>query len=319
MRTRHLLAVLLVATVGCDGADGTTARGWVEGREVDVAPLTGGRIVAVSVDEGDTVTTGDTIARLSMGATSAEVDVARARAATAEARVRELERGARPEDLAAARASLEGAAAELERARRELERVESLDSLDLTSESALDDARALALAAAAKRDVARETLARLRAGATREELDAARAELAAAQAAVDAAQSIAGELVLVAPVSGPVLVRSFDPGEVVAAGAPIVTVLAGDERWLRVWVAQEALGRVRVGSDAAVRIDGMPDTTFAAVVTSIATHAEFTPRVALTDEERADLMYAVRLSVRDDGGRLRVGVPVEVDFGARDE
>lgn len=317
--TRVARLIPLVLLLACGERNGRVARGWVEGREVDVAPLTGGRVAAMYVDEGDTVVVGDTIARLSMEATTAEVDVARGRLAAAMARLRELERGARAEDVASARASLAGAEAELARARRELERVESLDSLDLTSEQALDGAQAAAATAAARRDVARETLARLRSGATREQLDAARSELETARAALSAAESIAGELMLLAPVSGPVLVRAFEPGEVVAAGSPLVTLLDGDDRWLRVWVPQEALGRVRVGTRGRARIDGLPDTTFSAMVVSIASHAEFTPRVALTEDERADLMYAVRLAVDDPRGRLHVGLPVEVDFGPADE
>ena len=315
MRARAVAASALLVLAACDGDADALARGWVEGREVDVAPLTGGRLVSVLVDEGDTVATGDTIARLSMGATTAEVDVARGRLATATARLRELERGARVEDIAAARATLAGADAELERARRELVRIESLDSLDLTSDRALDEARATTLSAAARRDVARETLARLRAGATREQLDAARSEVAAASAAVAAAESVAAELVLLAPAAGPVLVRAFDAGEVVPAGRPVVTILDGDRRWLRVWVPQSVLGNVGPGTRARVHVDGLPDTSFVATVSSIATHAEFTPRVALTEDERADLMYAVRLDVVDPGGLLRVGLPVEVAFG----
>ena len=315
-RAGRLVPLTVLALVACAEGRTDVGRGWVEGREVDVAPLTGGRLVAVHVDEGDTVAIGDTIARLSKGSTTAEVDVARGRVAAARARLRELERGTRTQDIAAARASLEGAEAELVRARRELERVEALDARELTSARALDDARAAALSAASRRDVARETLARLRAGATPEQLDAARSDAAAAEAALDAAESVAAELVLLAPAGGPVIVRVFDPGEVVPAGAPVVTILDDDARWLRVWVSQERLGRIGVGSTARARVDGVPDTTFAATVSSIATHAEFTPRVALTEDERADLMFAVRLSVDDPGGMLRVGVPVEVDFEA---
>lgn len=318
MRRRAGVSViaLVVALGACNGDDELVARGWVEGREVDIGPLTGGRLVSVRVDEGDTVAVGDTIALLSMGATASEADVARARVATASARLRELEHGPRREDIAAARATLEGAEAELSRARRELERVESLDSMELSSAQTLDSARAATAAALSRRDVAQANLARLTAGTRPEELAAARAELSAARAALAGAESIADELVLVAPVAGPVTLRAFDPGEVVGAGAPVVTVLAGDERWIRVWVPQRTLGQVRVGTDARVRIDGLPDTAFAATVATISTHAEFTPRVALTDDERADLMYALRMTVDDPGGLLRVGLPVEADFSA---
>ena len=164
---KRSLLLLSVATLACSADEGTVARGWVEGREVDVGPMTSGRLIDVRVEEGDTVAVGDTIAVLTRDATAAESAVARARADAAAARVRELERGARAEDIAAARAELEGAEAELLRARNELQRVESLDSLDMTSGSALDEARTVALRAASRRDVARQALAVLRAGATR--------------------------------------------------------------------------------------------------------------------------------------------------------
>ena len=315
MTTGRVVAVCLLLA-GCSGSGAPVARGWIEGREVDLAPMTSGRLVLLRVDEGDTVSVGDTVALLAREQTLAEAEVARARVESAAARVRELERGARVEDVRAAQAELEGAEAEVQRARRELARLEALDSLDFVPEQTLDDVRALTLRAVARRDVARETLARLRAGATREQLEAARSELEAAQAALAAAQSVAGELVLVAPVSGPVLMRSFDPGEVVGAGAPVVTVLAGDERWARIWVPQSVLQTVRIGSEVGLSVDGMPDTTFRATVAAISTRAEFTPRVALTEEERADLMYAVRLRLDDPSGVLRVGLPVEARFGA---
>lgn len=320
MSRRLLLAAVLgCGVVACADDDGLVVRGWVEGREVDVAPLAGGRLLSVLVDEGDTVAIGDTVAVLSRDATLAEAEVARGRAEAAAARLLELERGARAEDIASAEAELAAAEAELVRVRRELVRVESLDSLDLTSQQALDDARTLTLRAAARRDVAREALRRLRRGARPEQLEAARAELNAARAALSGAESVAGELVLVSPVSGPVLVRAHDPGEVVGAGMPVVTVLAGDERWVRVWVPQGALRDIGVGRRARLAVDPLRDTTFAAIVTSVATRAEFTPRVALTEDERADLMYAVRLRIDDPRGLLRVGLPVEARFGGPDD
>lgn len=318
-RGLRVAACALLATAGCAGEEGVVARGWVEGREVDVAPMAGGRLLAVLVEEGDTLAVGDTVAVLSRDATLAEAEVARGRADAALARLQELERGARVEDIAAAEAELEAAEAELTRVRRELARVESLDSLDFASERMLDDARTLALRTASRRDVAREALTRLRRGARPEQIAAARAEVEAARAGLAGAQATAGELILVSPTAGPVLLRSFEPGEVVSAGAPVVTVLAGDERWVRVWLAQSDLGAVAVGSHARLSVDALSDTTFAATVTSIATRAEFTPRVALTEDERADLMYAVRLRVDDPRGLLRVGLPIEARFGSDDD
>lgn len=318
-RRSGILAVLLAASltqVGC-GGEAAEAHGWIEGREVDVAPMVSGRLESMRVDEGDTVVAGDTIALLTRAETPAELEGARSRAEAARARLAQLEAGSRREDVAAAAAEAQAAQAELENARREFTRLSELTVGESISRQKLDDARTAVERAQGRRDVARQQLERLRAGARPQELEAARAEAGAAEAAYRSALATAGELVLTAPVGGPVLLRNFDPGELVPAGRPVVTLLGGDERWLRVWLPETALGRVNVGDEARVRIDPFPDSTFPAQVVSIATKAEFTPRVALTEEERSDLMYAVKLRLLDPSPLLKVGLPASAEFAER--
>jgi len=307
-----LVPVLLPA---CGGDGGDVARGWVEGREVVVAPMSSGRLVTVRFEEGDTVAVGDTVALLTRAEVPAELAAARSRAEAAQARLAELERGSRSEDVAAARAELSAAEADLANRVRTAGRLEALEAGEGVSQQELDEARTAVAAARGRRDVAREAVARLVRGARPEQLEAARAEADAAAAAWASARAAAGELTLLSPVSGPVLLRTAEPGEVVAAGRPVLTVLVDDERWVRVWVSQARLTDVRVGSTARVGLDALPDTSFRATVASVATRAEFTPRVALTEEERADLMYAVRLRLDDAAPALRVGLPVDVRFG----
>jgi len=307
------LLPLLLLLPGCERPPGAEvrARGTVEAREVRVAPLGPGRLLEVRVREGDLVATGDTLAILTRGEVPGEVEAARARLGAAEARLRELEAGTRPEDLQVAEAQLAGAEGDRRQAEAELRRVQGLVTGGLATAQDRERAEAAVVRARSQAAVAERTLARLRAGPRRETLEAARAELAAARAAHQQALGAAGDLVLTSPLAGRVQMRAFEPGEVVPAGRAVLVLVDPADLWIRVYVDQAALPRVRVGAAATVVADALPRHPAPGRVTEISPRAEFTPRVALTEEERADLVFAVRVEVRDTTGRIRAGMPAE--------
>jgi HlyD family secretion protein len=121
-----------------------------------------------------------------------------------------------------------------------------------------------------------------------------------------------GELVLTAPSHGVVLLKNFQVGELVQPGQPVVTLGNPDSMWVRVYVAAPEIGRVRLGAHVDVIATGFGRRTFPGRVVSIATSAEFTPRAALTEEERANLVFAVKIMLDPSGGALRPGLPVDV-------
>jgi HlyD family secretion protein len=184
------------------------------------------------------------------------------------------------------------------------------------SEQQAEAAATAARSAAARRDALRNTLVLLREGTRPERVRAGRAELQVARGALAAAEATASDLVLVSPVNGTVMGRHVEPGEVIPAGTPALTV--GDVRhpWVRVYVAAPRLPLVRVGAPAEAVLDAHEDAPFAGRVTSVADRAEFTPRVALTEDERADLMFAVKVELDDTTGTLKAGLPVTVRIRA---
>ena len=95
---------------------------------------------------------------------------------------------------------------------------------------------------------------------------------------------------------------------------PVVAIGLVHAPWVRAYVGEPFIARLRVGQDVRLRVDGYPDTTFAGRIVEIAPRAEFTPRVALTERERADLVFAIRVAIDDAGGRLKAGMPVELDI-----
>jgi HlyD family secretion protein len=289
-----------------------TADGTIELTQVDVAPFISGRVVAVRVDEGGSVHRGDTLVVLAQSAMPADIDQRRARVASAEARLRDLQAGARPAEVERAHADLRSVTAEADRAERERARLEPLATAATISRSQYDAAVTAARAAAARRDAAAEALRLLQQGARPAQVAGARAEVETARGALAVGHATQGDLVLTAPLDGTVLGRYVEPGEIVGAGQVAITL--GDARhpWVRVYLPAPAVPFVKVGQAAHVTVQGLGDRFSPARVATVATQAEFTPRVALTDKERADLLFGVKLDIQDTTGTFKPGLPATV-------
>ena len=305
-----------ISSVACsrEGGDSIEAVGTVEIREHDVAPMSAARVGRLLVDEGAAVRAGDTVAVLSMATLSADIAQARARVATTEAALRDAEAGPRSAEIERAEADLRAAEAEADRAAKDLVRIQALTESGALAEQQLDAARTAASTTANRRDALRETLRLLRQGTRPERIAGARAEVETARAALAAAQATRSDLVLLAPVTGVVLGRHAEVGEVVPPGTPVITVGESAKPWVRVYVSAAEAARLTVGGSATATLDDLPDREFPGRVASVATKAEFTPRVALTEDERADLLFAVRVELDDASGTLKPGLPVTVRF-----
>ena len=312
MRTSALLLALLA--LACRKTDDGEIRGTgtLEVVEVDLAPLTPARVVRVWRNEGDTVRAGDTLVSMTQSTIQADVNARRARVAAAEAQLRDLQAGARPAEITAAEAELRAAESELTRTTADRERLVALLRTGGVSTQEADAARNAATVAEARRDRARDALRLLQEGSRPQRIAAARAEVENARAALSAAEQAASDLVLVTPVNGVVMLRSAEPGEVIAAGMTTMTVGELAAPYVRIYVNQKLLPNVKLGARAEGVLDGLPDRRFTGTVIAISPKAEFTPRVALTDEERADLLFGVKVAFRDSAGALKPGLPITV-------
>jgi HlyD family secretion protein len=143
-------------------------------------------------------------------------------------------------------------------------------------------------------------------------VQAARAEVANARAALAASEGNARDLVLTAPVAGVILERHAEPGEVLRAGEPALTLGDLAHPWVRIYVDQRAMPTIRVGDAAQAVLDAYPGRRFPGRVVAVRDKAEFTPRVAFTEEERADLVFGVKIELQDSTGLLKPGLPVTV-------
>ena len=307
-----VLAALLLSS--CDGPDDAPASGTIEFTQTDVAGSVPARVERILVEEGAVVRAGDTLVLLTQTGLPQDIQQRRARVSAAESELNDLLRGARSAELERARAELRSVTSEAERAAADTVRLARLLAAGGISQSEFDAAANAARVTGARRDAAREALELLEAGARPDRIAAARAAVATARAQLAMGEAAAGDLVLTAPVDGQVLARHAEPGEVIAAGIPVLSLGDARHAWVRVYVRASVFASIRPGDLVPITIDGLEGESFQGRVTALATAAEFTPRVALTEKERADLLFGVKLELSDTTGRLKAGLPATAHF-----
>ncbi|MGE5801246.1 MAG: HlyD family secretion protein [Gemmatimonadota bacterium] len=275
--------MLLLAACG-GSRDSLTVAGTVEIREVRLAPLASGRLHRLLKDEGDSVRAGDTIAVLDQPGLDAMIEQRRLLASAAATRTAEIR----------------AAEADSQRLTNDLARARVLRQQGIASPQEVERLQSATAAAVARLQAVR--------GSVRESQ--------AARAGAEVTESIRDQLVVISPADGIVLTRFAERGEVIAAGTPVVSVGVVREPWVRAYVGERFIARLRTGQEVRIRVDGYPDTAFTGRISEIAPRAEFTPRAALTERERADLVFGIKITPDGGGagGRLKAGLPVEVEI-----
>lgn len=312
-----VIGVFSFCFLGRGGDDGgaVTASGTVEAVEVRVAPQVGGRILDLDLEEGRYVTRGQTVCHLSADGLDSDVRAKEAVLGRERERLRELANGARPEEIKESLSALRAKEAELAQAERDAERYGLLYSEDLVSRREAELYRQNAAVLRESAEAARQQYLLLTRG-TREEALAQQADaVRQAEAALDAARLLLSYKRVESPVSGIILSKNFETGEVVSQGSPLLTVAAEGDRWVGVYVPASLIDRIRVGQSADVYVGSPPDKPFPGRVSHVASEAEFNPRMSLSQRERENQVFRVKVVVSDDSGRVKPGMPADVVFG----
>ena len=306
----------LVPALSCSGnGDGLEASGTVEATEAQLGFQSPGRIERILVREGDLVAAGDTLAVLDRAELVARHAQARAQLAAAQALLGELEAGSRSEERVQAEQALRAASDRLADARRDLERVRRLFEAGALSRETLDRAQLQVDVLTSQQSQAEQQLQLVRTGPRPERIAAQRAAVASAQAQVAQIDAALANAVIRAPFGGVITVKDREAGETVGAGAPVLTLMNLDERWVRIYVPESRVGAVHLGDSAAITADTYPDRTYRGTVAFIASQAEFTPRNVQTREERVKLVYAVKVRITQDSTYdLKPGLPADVSL-----
>ncbi len=304
-----IVTLVLVSRRSSDGV----LSGTVEATDAQLGFTSPGRLDTILVREGDRVKSGQELARLDQSDLTARRQQAQAALEAARAGLEEMLHGSRVEDIRSAQEAARAAGERFTDAQRDLERVQRLFNGGAVSQEQLDKAQTAFTVAQAQRDQASQSLQLVQAGPRPERIDAQRAAVAQAEASVRQIDVGLTNAVITAPFDGVVTVRDREPGETVGAGAPVLTVMDEGDRWVRIYVREDEVGRLSIGQKATIRSDSDPDRRYEGRVSFIASEAEFTPRNVQTAEERVKLVYAVKVAITGDPrGDLKSGVPADV-------
>jgi HlyD family secretion protein len=306
----------LLGIWGCGNGSGNGtihASGHIEATEVRLAAKLGGRLLELPFQEGDAVAAGAVVARFDTVDAQHELDRARADLDATDATLRLLLAGTRIEDVHQAEAELARAQADLDSAERDLARLEGLAERGTATVKARDDARTRRDMAQRAVAATRAVLDKLIAGPRAQEIEAARARRAGAEATVAAINQRIADMTVLAPRAGVITERTAEPGEVLPAGAPLSVLTALAEPWLTVYVDEPSLSRVRIGESVSVRVDGRAGS-LTGRVSYVSPVAEFTPKNVQTPEERAKLVFKVKIALDNRDGVFKPGMPADAYF-----
>ena len=288
--------------------------GTIEVTQTAIAPKTYGQLTRLAVKEGDKVQPGQFLFQLQRQDLTAQVTRDEAALAKAKTSLRDLEAGARPEELAQASAQAESAKWQLDQAADDWTRTQSLVQSGAVSRQTADHAQAAFEVARQNYQAASAQLRLLESGYRAEVVAAQRDEVTRSQAVLDGSAALAADTVLTSPTAGVVLSKNFEPGEFVAAGAPVLLVADLSDCWVKIYIPSSQLGLIQLGQQAKVTVDSFPSRTFAGHIKEISQQAEFNPRQSLTQKERSNLVFAVKVAVDNTDGVLKPGMPADVVF-----
>jgi HlyD family secretion protein len=275
----------------------------------------------------------------------ADIELRKADIRQAQANLEQLLNGSRPEEIQQAQAAVADARTQAEQARLDWERAQTLYKNDDISTAQRDQYQARFNSTAALLRQAEEHFALVKEGPRKEEIAAARAALARAQAALKVSEANALEVKrkqedlagrkaeiqrakaqlgvtesqlddtsVSSPIDGVVLVKSAEIGEVLAAGTTVVTIGDLDHPWLRGYIKETDLGRVKLGQKVKLTTDSYPGKEYWGHVSFIASEAEFTPKQIQTAEERVKLVYRIKIEVDNSSHELKSNMPVDAEI-----
>ncbi len=320
MKRHFYFSFLMLMFIACSDSknDKLLLTGILEVVEANISSKVSGEIVCLSVNEGDKVTAGDTLAIIDRTDYQIQYRQALAAVRIAEAQLKMLIKGTRKEDLDQAEEALKQAKAQLENVSEDYQRSENLFSTQSISTKQRDDAKMLYTIAQAQYNSAKQLFEKLKSGARSEEIEAAKARLDQSVAQADAIKKKMNDCFIRAPITGYITKRIVEKGELAGTGVPIFRIANLDEIEIMVYLPETQLGKVRLGDKAEVTIDTFSDKTFSGEVVYLSPEAEFTPKNIQTKEERVKLVFGVKVKIANPDHILKAGLPADVRLFVHD-
>jgi HlyD family secretion protein len=285
--------------------------GNIETTESDVGFKIPGRIVSRFYEEGDWVEKGKVLAKLDDEDLRHRLDLAKATLVSAQARLSKLLAGSRPEELGQAEANLQQAQLDLRNKEIQYERIKGLYERRVISKEAFDNSETSYKVARATLQIATENYQLVKEGPRKEDIEDARAQVDQARASLKLNETQLSYTTLYSPISGVVLVKSGEIGEVVNPGTSVLTLADINNVWLKAYIPETDLGKVKWGQEVIVTTDLRPKKEYRGRISFISSQAEFTPKQIQTEKERVTLVYRIKIDIPNPDRELKPGMPAD--------
>lgn len=320
MSKRFILAAtvffLLTAAAGyklLSGREsGITATGTIEVTRADISPKVGGHLSTLTIKAGDQIKAGELAAQISRPDLEAQALRDEAALAKAQVQLRDLEKGSRSQERREAEANLSSAQSVYTKSKADLDRYSTLYTSGAVSAQLLESVRSAHDVARSALVAAQSKLSLTEEGNRQDVIEAQKLEVERSKAILAATRSSLADTRIISPLSGLIISKNFESGEYVNPGSPIATVADLRDCWVKIYVSSSQLGLIQIGQAATIKIDGYPDRTFRGEIKEISQTAEFTPRQSLTQKERANQVFAVKVKINNDENLLKPGMPADV-------
>lgn len=303
-----------------------TYSGTIEGTDLPVQPEVGGKIIELTVQEGQTIKVGDIVAKLEDSQAKISLDTAKAQQTQAQAKLDDLLGGARAEEirrlkgmLAQANATATGLALNVKFEENNLTEDQKLLDDHAMSQQLVDAQRnkrdtvkAQYQGALANVNAVQASIDQAQAGNTQPTIKAQQAAVDITSQAVKAAELTLSKLTIKSPASGQVIYKHVELGQVVNPGTTLVTIVDTNDLWIKIFIPEAKLNQVKVGGTISIAVDSYPDKTFKGQIIYVSNQAEFTPKNVQTKEERTTTVYVVKISITEGKDQLKAGMPADV-------
>jgi HlyD family secretion protein len=291
---------------------GITATGTVEVTQVDIAPKVNGYLSGLTVEAGDSITSGQTIAKITRNDLEAQLLRDEAALDKAGAQLEDLRKGSRDAEKKAAAANVASAKAVLLKNRDDYQRIKTLYQKGVVSKQEYENSGAALQVAESSFQAAESQYNLVCQGARPDAIAAQIKEVERNRAIVASSRAAMNDTVLSSPLNGVVLSKNYQNGEYVNVGLSVLTIGDFNDCWVKIYVSSTQLGLLKLGQTARVRIDSYPNRDFQGTLKEISQTAEYTPRQSITAKERANMVFAVKVKLDNQSGILKPGMPADV-------
>lgn len=319
-RSKMLILVLIIAIAAGSyffffkkNADPNQVKvsGNIETTTVGVGFKIGGHVTQRLVDEGVSVKKGQLIAKLETADLELDVANTKAQLLAVQASLAQLTNGSRPQDISLAQAALRSVIADRNNAESEYRRSQQLFAQGAVSAQDRDRNQTAYETAKARADQSAQQLSLIVEGPRQEEVNLAAARVEQAKQMLKLAQTRLSYAQVESPINGVVVSKNIEVGEYVSPGTPVVTIGELDQVWLKAYIAETDLGKVKLGQKVTVTTDTYPNKIYNGTIGFIASEAEFTPKSIQTAEERVKLVYRVKIMIANTARELKPGMPAD--------